>query len=295
MSQVGTERSQQMTINLFATLEAGMSDYTASQRAIAHYILTNRSAIAYETAASIGAKLNVSAVTVGRFCRMLGYRHFREVKEAARHDKSAVPWLVGDQLAAYLVNASDKGQMRRSLQLEIDALVDVYQLAETEAWDSVVTVLADAKQIYVAGFQTERGIAITLTHLLQYVRDGVASVDVGAGNFADVLATAQSTHCLVIIDNLRYSRLSYTLAHAAKRQNIPLVLITDKFCDWGSEVTPYTLTVSSDSPLFWSSPVGLGCLVNLLVNSVVRRLGPEVEDRLERLSELYRAFTGFVE
>lgn len=284
-----------MTTNLFEALEAGMPGYTASERAIAHYILSNRSGIAYETATSIAAKLDVSAVTVGRFCRMLGYRHFRDLKEAARHDKTAVPWLVGDQLADYLATGNDKAQMKRSLELEIEALVGVYQLAERPVWETTVTLLAHAERIHIAGFQTERGIATTLAHLLQYVRDGVSQVDLGAGSFADVLATARSSHCLVIVDIRRYSRLSRALAKAAKKQNIPVVVITDKFCDWAGELTPYVLAVSTESPLFWSSSVGLGCLVNLLVNSVVGRLGSGVERRLERISELYRTFTGYVE
>ena len=71
----------------------------------------------------------------------------------------------------------------------------------------------------------------------------------------------------------------------ASRENIPLVVITDKFCDWARTFTPNVLALPTDVELFWRSQVALSCVVNLLVNDVIRILGAKVEKRLERLLE----------
>ncbi len=42
----------------------GMESYSAADRAIANFILTNRGTLAFETAASVAQKLGLSKVTV---------------------------------------------------------------------------------------------------------------------------------------------------------------------------------------------------------------------------------------
>src|SRR5699024_6247134 len=152
-----------------------------------------------------------------------------------------------------------------------------------------VALLAHSRQVHVAGFQTERGVAITLAHLLQYARDGVSIVDMTAGNYHEVFAGDPAGRCLVLVDMRRYSEQAYDLAARASREGIPVVMLTDKFCDWIRKFTSHVIAVPTEVELFWSSQVSLGCVVNLLVNDVIGELGAPVEERLERLSELYQS------
>ncbi|MFD2500202.1 MurR/RpiR family transcriptional regulator [Rhizorhabdus histidinilytica] len=106
------------------------------------------------------------------------------------------------------------------------------------------------------------------------MRDGVRLVDLGAGNYADIFATDTSDSCLVVIDIRRYSRQSYLVAEQASQQGIPLIVLTDLFCDWAQRFTPHVLAVPTQTGLFWSSPVALVCAANLLVNDVIKLIGP---------------------
>src|SRR3546814_19844495 len=65
--------------------------------------------------------------------------------------------------------------------------------------------------------------------------------------------------------------------------------LTDLFCDWAPRFTPHVLAVPTQSGMFWSSPVALVCAVNLMVNSVIKRLGTKVEARLETLTRLHQS------
>lgn len=283
-----------MKPDLFEKLEARMESFTPAERQIAHYILTNKPAIPFETAASLATKLGVSAVTVGRFCRAVGYRHFRDLKEELRSRTAAAPWLVGDQLRQFMDRYGDEAQLRRSLELEMAALVEVYHMVTTPQWKAAVTQVMSATTVQIAGFQTERGLAHLLAHSLQYVRDGVELVDAASGHYAEIFARKIKQRCLVLVDIKRYSRQSFLVAEMAAAESIPLLIITDKHCDWARRYTQHVLAVPSESGQFWSSSVAMTCLINLFVNAIVARSGKSVERHLERVSELFAHFTGFV-
>lgn len=279
---------------LFERLESEMDQYTSAERAVANFILTNRNTVAFETAASVAEKLGVSPVTVGRFCRRLGYQHFKDLKAELKVDIAGVPWLMGDQLATFVEHGPDVDHLKHSLELSVAGLVEVYSMAQTQEWDDIVTLLAKASVVHVAGFQTERGFALHFAHLLQYVRTDVHPVDLTAGNYADVLADDRPNRCLVVIETRRYSKHAYMLCEMAQAEGVDIIIVTDKYCDWARRFTPHVLAISTESELFWNSLVPLSGALNLLANSVVSKMGPGVEARLAKFSKLYQEFSGHV-
>ncbi|MEP6908372.1 MAG: MurR/RpiR family transcriptional regulator, partial [Pseudoxanthomonas sp.] len=64
--------------------------FTTSEQKIAAYLLHNLSGIPFETAASLGQRVGVSPMTVGRFLRTLGYAGLNELKKDLRGN---APWL----------------------------------------------------------------------------------------------------------------------------------------------------------------------------------------------------------
>lgn len=280
--------------SLFQRLEAGLPEFTPSERTIANFLLGNRNMIAFESAASLAEKLRVSPVTVGRFCRRIGYRHFKELKADLKVNATGIPWLVGEELSSFVTSGPDEKKLEQSLRQDVAALVEAYKLVGTPKWNEIVKLLAHSSIVHVVGFQTERGLAAQLAHLLQYVRRDVRIADTSAGNFAEILADGRPNRCLVIFETRRYSQLAYNLCESAHAQKIPIVIVTDKYCDWGRKFTPYVLAMSTDTALFWNSMVALVAVTTLLGNSVVTELGTTVEDRLSQHSELYQRFTGHV-
>src|SRR3546814_1909690 len=120
------------------------------------------------------------------------------------------------------------------------------------------------------------------------------SSDVCSSDLADVFATDDTEdRCLVVIDIRRYSRQSYLIAEQASEHGIPLIVLTDLFCDWAPRFTPHVIAMPTQTGMFWSSPVALVCAVNLMVNSVLKQIGPQVEARLETLTPHHQTFTGY--
>ncbi|GMU69926.1 MAG: hypothetical protein AMXMBFR37_22580 [Steroidobacteraceae bacterium] len=280
-------------IDLFARLEAGLPEFTASERQIALYLLNHRETVPFETAASLAGRLGISAVTVGRFCRTLGFKHFRELKEHLRGAVS-LPWLAGADFQDFLSTFKDQDKRRKTLEREIEQLIAVYERSRNKGWTNSVRLIAESRLVQVVGFQTERGIAALLAHSLQYVRPAVQLVASESGHFADILLNDLPDRCVVIVDVRRYSRQSRLLAQKVSEAGIALVMITDTLCDWAAHYTTNVLAADSDGALFWQSSVPMVGLINLLVNDVVGYGGGrDVEARLEHISELYDEFVGF--
>jgi DNA-binding MurR/RpiR family transcriptional regulator len=284
-----------MSKSLKERLSEANASASKADRALSGYMLAQLSTIPFETAASLAEKVGVSEPTVGRFCRTLEYSSFKDLKAHLHRDMGDQPWLIGDRLSDLRKrNRAGEDQLVRGLELEMAALVAVYELAHSPEWVRVVKRLATASAVFATGFQTERGMAQIFVNQLQYLRDGVELLDLAGGNFAQVLARDNTDAALVIFEARRYSRLAYDLAIAAKAAGIPVTLITDPYCDWGRDVADEMFVVPTELNLFWESTAQMASLANLLVNGVFMELGPEVEVRMNRIAGLYGQFIGHV-
>lgn len=289
LRNVGSEEAGDLRDRLAAAVEGG----TPSERAIAHYLLSNLTALPFETAAAVAAKVGVSEASVGRFCRSIGYRHLKDLKSSLQVDLGEKAWLIGDRLRDFHERSRTGGaELARALEREIAALVAVYELAATPDFEHAVARLSHRPSVFVAGFQTERGHAAELVYNLQYLRAGVQLADVAGGHFADILLSPPEAATLVLIDGRRYSRLTRDLALAASDAGIPVTLITDPYCDWAPGIVTELFAVQTDLNHFWDTTSAMSSLIGLLVNGVFRELGAKVEERMARVSALYGDLIG---
>ena len=290
-SATATHQAQQSDLQqrLTSSLETG----TRSEKVIAGYMLGNLKSLPFETAASVATKIGVSEASIGRYCRSIGLRHFKDLKASLQADFGDRAWLIGDRLKAFHERSrSGNTELARALELEIAAIVAVYEMAQTVEFAQTVSRLARCASVYVAGFQTERGHASALVHGLHYLRAGVQLADVAGGSFSEILLADPTTTCLVLIDGRRYSRLTQALAQRARAAGIPVTLITDPYCEWGRACATEMFAVPTDLNHFWDATSPMASLIGLIVNGVFNELGAGVEARMAQVSSLYNDFIG---
>lgn len=266
-----------------------------SERAIATFMLNSLKNLPFETAATLAEKVRVSEATVGRFCRTIGYANLKDLKDHLKEDIGDQPWLIKDRLDGLRQSPGQRDErLAQALKLEIAGLIGVYELARTEAWAHAVARFATMSQIFVAGFQTERGLGLYFASQLQYVRRRVQPIDLSAGNFAEVLADRGGEACLAIFEARRYSRQALVLAREARARGIPVTLFTDHFCTWGEEFADEVFMVETQFDQFWDSTAHMAVLSNLMINDIFLSLGEGAEARLNETARLYGAFVGHV-
>jgi len=274
-------------------LEQSRESATPAERAISTYMLENFSSLPFETAASAASKIGVSETTLGRYCRAIGLKHFKDLKARLQADMGAHAWLPGDRMREFK-ERSRRGTEEASLALEkeMSAILTVHELAASSGFARAVNLLAARKEVYVAGFQAERGFAHYFADSLVYLRPGVRLTSSADGHFADVLTADPNLACLVLLDGRRYSRLSFELAQSAKARGVPIILITDTYCDWARDVATEAFAVPSDLNHFWDATTPMVSLLGLMLNAIFTVLGPEVEARMAEVSNYYGKFVG---
>jgi DNA-binding MurR/RpiR family transcriptional regulator len=233
-------------------------------------------------------------MTVGRTLKALGYQGLGDLRAEMRTempDARRAPWMSRDAATATAVPKNL--ERARAMRAELEAIESVHALAETSGWQQAVDAVASADQVFVAGFQTERGLSIAFADQLAYVRPRVRYLSADSRAFADLRTEAGPKSCLVMVDSRRYSRWFRLLAQKAVELGVPLVLVTDAYCRWASDLTPHALQVRTDSGRFWDNNAPISSLLNLLIEDVIERLGQSVYRQLDAATEFGATFVGF--
>jgi DNA-binding MurR/RpiR family transcriptional regulator len=277
-----------MTQDLKKKLKSRWRTFTASEQRIAGYLVQNLSGLPFETAASLGQRVGVSAMTVGRFLRKLGYAGVAEMKEELRGDTA---WL-----KYYHSPAPAEGPDGRDENLEADirAVSAVHALARGEEWQAIVHLLASADRVSVASFQLGRFLGLMFATLLQQIRPRVAFASGVDGAYTDVLIDSTEKSCVVLIDERRYSRHFKILAAEVAARGIPLVIFTDSECYWARQMTPHVLMLPIQPQRAWHSFTAFSTLFNVLLGAVIRARGSDaVYQRIEQITAMRQQFIGF--
>jgi DNA-binding MurR/RpiR family transcriptional regulator len=273
-------------------IQSRLNQLSTGEQAVAAHLAAHPAELPFETAESLAKRLGISAMTVGRTLKALGYRGLGELRAEMRSEvpeAAAAPWLSRGTTQPVVKNVD----RARALRAEIEAIEAVHALAETTVWRNVVSTLAGADRVFVTGFQTERGVAMSFADQLAYVRPEVRLLSVADRAFADLRTEASEKSCLVLIDCRRYSRWFRLLAQRATELRVPAIIVTDAYCRWATELSQLALRVRTDSGRFWDNNAPLASLLNLLLEDVIERLGDTVYTQLDAASEFGAAFVGF--
>lgn len=277
-----------MIKDLQTKLKRQWDGFTTSEKKIASYMLHNISGIPFETAASLGERVGVSPMTVGRFLRNLGYAGLNELKKELRGN---APWL---PLYTNPERAREADFVAESLQTDIRVLTQAYALARTEEWTSIVKALVTAERISVASFHHGRFIGLGFANLLQHVKPRTRFADGSDGAYTDILLDSDADSCIVLIDFRRYARHFRVLAEEVAARGIPLVIVTDSQCYWARQLTDKVLMLSLDADRAWHNFGAVTSLLSLLISEVTRLQG-DMFERIGDITALRQQFVGYDE
>lgn len=262
--------------------------FTTSEQKIAAYLQHNISGIPFETAASLGQRVGVSPMTVGRFLRTLGYAGLNDLKEDLRGN---APWL---PLYKNPGHAREADFVAESLRIDIRVLTAAYALARTAEWTSIVKILVAAERVSVASFHHGRFLGLGFASLLEHVKPRTRFADGSDGAYADVLLDSSADSCVVLIDFRRYAQHFRVLAEEVAARGIPLVIITDTQCYWARQLTDNVLMLPLEPDLVWHNFGAVTSLLSLLISDVTRVQG-DMFERIGDVTALRQKFVGYDE
>jgi len=280
-------------------LREGYDRLTKTEKKLAGYLQSRPDCLVLETAATIAGNVGISPMTVGRFLRKLGFDGLSDVRHQLKAGlygpDGASLWSIDRRYQAFTRREKEHFSLQDSLDAELAAIRQAYEITTTPLWARTVDSFADAQRVFVSGLHMARGLALEFVSRLEYIRPGVHLADGQNGHYADVLFDDAARVAFLLIDFYRYDKATQRAAELAKRRGHEVHIIADDYCLWAHKVTDRVFNLPTSTGLYWHSTAAISALLNLLVNDVIRQLGKAVPKRIDKVLQAQKTFDQFAE
>ncbi|PWF39396.1 MurR/RpiR family transcriptional regulator [Massilia glaciei] len=268
-----------------------LADGSASQRAIADYLLRNQLRVTALGIEELAAMCQVSTATVSRFARDIGYANYSAMRSEVAETLQSVQQPVDKLRASIARGKSGTAPAFDSLACavaNIGASGDALDAAEVAR---VVSLLTRARAVYVMGFGLSSHLAGLLAmHLQPFCQQvievaGHGGTEVAAANLANITAK----DVLVILSFPRYALDVVRLGSFARELGASIVAITDSPASPLAGLGNHVLYAPSGHPILPSSSGAAIAVIEALVASLMVSNKANVA-KASRLTEAISAY-----
>ncbi|MGE5985626.1 MurR/RpiR family transcriptional regulator [Klebsiella michiganensis] len=249
------------------------------QRA-AEFSLQNANQLVVQSMRAFAAEAGVKPATLLRLAQRLGYNGWRELKSAFIDDLG----LGNDTYvskAEKLIAKGTQPALYEEVFLAHQANLAFTQAENQRAMQQAVTLLDEAKQVYICGFRASFPIAWSLFYVYRLFNRQVSLIDGLASNIEVFTREINGEDCLLLTSFSPYSRESLDVLNAARQAGARIIAITDSPVSPLAQAADCTLLFSLSSPSFFPSIVsGMG-VAECLLAMLVARHGREAVNKIE--------------
>ena len=268
-------------------IEELMPTLPRQEAKVAQFILLNAGELGFETGASIAMKAGTSEVTVSRLLSRLGYRGMPGLKREMQADQSA------GQLGFARSTTLDDDPLKDMLDSEVRALITVFEQFSGDRAERLVETVAEARSVFVTGFQSVRGAAEDFSRRLAIARDDVRFLAAHDSMLTEWVGSAQTdgdghADCVIVVDVVPYAREAPVLCQMCRDAGRDLVVVSDESCHWAQSYTDLIVHAPSRSGLLLESTGALVAALNVLVHAVAERDPKAMRERLQRWQSMTR-------
>lgn len=259
---------------------AGMSK---SHKAIAAYISEQYDQAVFMTAAKLGETVGVSESTVVRFASGLGYDGYPEFQ------KSLEEWVKSKFTAIQKIDAkygsSSQSEILNSvLSSDIEKIHDTIHNLDPAAFESAVTTILEAKNVYIIGIRSCEPLADFLSFYLNMIRDHVKLIrTTSVSEIFEQMIRINEADVIIGISFPRYSMRTLKALEFANDRNAKVVTITDSVHSPMNLYSSCNLLARSDMVSIVDSLVAPLSVINALVVAMCVKCPDEVKTNLENL------------
>jgi DNA-binding MurR/RpiR family transcriptional regulator len=252
-----------------------LAEGSASNRAIADYVLRNQVRVTALGVGELADACAVSTATISRFARDLGFRNYAAMRGAVAETLQSVLQPV-EKLRSTIARKAAAGSSKTVPALEslnyAEAGITVTSRALAGAQlDRIGAVLTKAGTVYVMGFGLSSFLAGALAMHLQPFCRHVVEVAASGGTevAASHLANITSKDVLVVISLPRYTLAAVPLTRFARDSGATVVSITDSPASPLAELGHHVLYAHSAHPVLPSSGSSTLAVIEALAVSLM--------------------------
>jgi DNA-binding MurR/RpiR family transcriptional regulator len=259
----------------------GMEHLTPSEKRVARALLAAYPVAGLESLKQLAGRANVTAPTVLRFVRKLGfdgYPGFQKVLREEVHARMTSP------LSLYRTQVpSPKEKVLDASLLAFRRAIDkTFRSLPASEFRAVVRLLADQRRrIVLTGGRFSQLAAHYLYAQLRMVRPDCVLVGETFDPRTDSLVDVGRNDVVCLFDYRRYQDDTVEFGRGAAARGATVILFTDPWLSPLAEVANHVLTSYPDAPSPFDSMLGGFALTEAVLAGVVAQLGEEGRQRVE--------------
>jgi DNA-binding MurR/RpiR family transcriptional regulator len=248
-----------------------LAEGSASNRAIADYVLRNQVRVTALGIEELADACAVSTATISRFARDLGFKNYAAMRGAVAETLQSVLQPVEKLRSTIARRAAKASPALESLGYAEAAITATSRALAGTQIDRIGAVLTKARTVYVLGFGLSSFLAGALAmHLQPFCRHVVeAAASGGTEVAASHLATITDKDVLVVISLPRYTLDAASLTRFARDAGATIVSITDSPASPLAELGHHVLYAHSTHPVLPSSSSAALAVIEALAVSLM--------------------------
>ena len=281
------KRGTVMKEDLLQRISEMMPEFSKGQRSIANYILNHYEKAAYMTALKLGNTVNVSESTVVRFANKLGYEGYPQLQRSLQsHIKNRLTSLQRMDVTRNRIGSMDP--VEGILSQDIDRIRRTIESVSPEAFESAVSAVCSAKNIYIQGAMSSGILANFMHYYLRLIFKNVSHLGaVGTNELYQQMVHIGEGDVLIAMSFPRYATSTIEACKFAHENGARIVAITDSENSPLVQYADYPLYAFSDMVSFVDSLVAPMSLINALIVAVSDRNRESVEQSFNKLEQLW--------
>lgn len=275
-------------ITVAARIRRQFDELTRAERQLANAILENYPVSGLGSITAVAESSGVSAPTVVRMAKKLGFNGFPDLQAALRTEVEAT---ISNPIAKHnrwAENAPDTHILNRFADAVMENMHQTLRQLDPDDFNAVVKILSDKNRaVNVVGGRLTRSLADYFFTHMQVIRDDLTLVASNSNTWPHYLLNMKKGDVLVAFDIRRYERDLLRLAEMAKSKGVVLILFTDQ---WGSptaKYAAYSFHSRIEAPSAWDSSVVTLFIIEALIAAVQTENWAETKDRMNQLEELF--------
>lgn len=276
--------------DIITRINEKLNTMSKSHRAIAVYIKDHYDQAVFMTAAKLGETLGISESTVVRFASGLGYDGYPEFQKAleewVKNKLSAV-----QKIGVKYGHSSQSEILSSVLGADIEKIQDTIDNLDTNAFETAVSAILEAQNVYVIGLRSCAPLADFLVFYLNMIRGNITSINTtSVSETFEQMIRIDEKDVIIGISFPRYSMRTLKALEFANDRNAKVISITDSIHSPMCLYSSCNLLARSDMVSIVDSLVAPLSLINALVVALCLKRPQEVKKNLETLEDVWNNY-----
>lgn len=253
---------------------------TPRLRSAAKYILDSEADFGLDSIRETARKSGVSAYTLVRLARKLGFDGFDDLREPFRNALVTLPTKAADGAWLERWQAAGLSGPAGAASNAIGIVQRSVERQSPERLARVVDLLLGADTVYISAMRASYGLAYYFHYVARMALKSMQLVPSQMSSAVDELNDAQPGDVLLAITFTPYSQETIAAMRFAKKRGLHLILLSDSEIIAPSLQADETLLVSANSTYHFACNAGAMAVLEVLLAMLVERGGANAQARI---------------